>query len=120
MINIKCIETGDVYQLSGDDESFNVKIYSDLAAALDGIMKQGTFIKMHQKDLEYRIALAKLTGFTYVFHAHVRAVKRNQVSKHSTHVSHSLLRLSKSFYEEYARRRNEERFQNPIIFSDVP
>lgn len=64
MINIKCIETGDVYQLSGDDETFNVTIYSDIAASLAGIMREGTYLKIHQKDLEYRIALAKRKGFT--------------------------------------------------------
>ena len=39
MIVIKCIETEDVYELSGDDETFNVKIYSNLAAALSGCLK---------------------------------------------------------------------------------
>lgn len=120
MINIKCVETGDVYQLSGDDDTFNVAIYSDIAASLAGIMREGTFLKMHQKDLEYRIALAKLTGFSHAFHAHVRAVKLNQVPKHPTHVSSRLLRLGKSFHEEYARRRNAERPQTKIKYTGTP
>lgn len=120
MINIKCVETGDVYKLSGDEESFNVVIYSDIAASLSGLMREGTFLKMHKKDLEYRIALAQLTGFTHAFHAHVRAVKLNQIPKQPTHVSNRLLRLGKSFYEDYARSRNAERLQNTITYTGTP
>ena len=109
MITIKCVETGDIYRLSGDDETINVEIYSDLAGAFAGFMGDGTFLKMHKKDLEYRIAIAKLTGFNHAFHAHVRAVKLNQVPKHPTHVSHRLLNLGKSFYEEYARSHSAKR-----------
>ena len=109
MITIKCVETGDVYRLSGDDESINVEIYSDLAGSFAGLMRDGTFLKMHRKDLEHRIAIAKLTGFNYAFHAHVRAVKLNQAPKHPTQVSNSLLNLGKNFYETYTRTHDAKR-----------
>lgn len=118
MITIKCIETGDVYQLSGDDESFNVVIYSDIAASLADLMREGTFLKMHQKDLEYRIAMAQLTSFNHAFHAHQKA--SNLKYKRSIYVAAAPRGTGKSYYQEFARRRNEKRFQNPIIFSDVP
>lgn len=120
MITIKCVETGDVYQLSGDEESFNEVIYSDIAAALAGITREGTYLKMHQKDLEYRIALAKLTGFTHAFHAHVRAYTLKNQMGPKLFIASAPTFMGKSYYQEFARRRNEKRFQNPIIFPDVP
>lgn len=120
MITIKCVETGDVYLLSGDDETINVKLYNDIAASLAGLMRDDTFLKMHKNDIEHRIAIAKLTGFNYVFHAHERAVKLNQISKHATHVSHSLLRLGSVFYEDYERSRNARRLQNTFKYTGTP
>lgn len=110
MINIKCIETGDVYQLSGDDETFNVTIYSDIAASLAGLMRKGSYLKMHQKDLEYRIALAKLTSFNHAFHAHQRA--ENLKHTNSMHVLSTPRLMGKSYYQEFARKLNAKRLQN--------
>lgn len=111
MIVIKCIETEDVYELSGDDETFNIKIYSDLAAALSGLMRKGSCIKMHQKDLEYRIALAKLTSFNHAFHAHQRA--ENLKHANSMHVVSAPRLMGRSYhYQELARKLNAKRLQN--------
>ena len=110
MIVIKCIETEDVYELSGDDETFNVKIYSNLAAALSGLLRKGSFLKMHQKDLEYRIALAKLTSFNHAFHAHQRA--ENLKHTNSMHVVSAPRLMGKSYYQEFARKLNAKRLQN--------
>lgn len=120
MINIKCVETGDVYQLSGDDETLNVEIYSDMAGYLAGITREGTFLKMHQKDLEYRIALAQLTGFTHAFHAHVRACTLKKNIGPKIFIGSAPTSISKSYYQEFARRRNEKRFQNSIIIPSIP
>ena len=110
MIVIKCIETEDVYELSGDDETFNVKIYSNLAAALAGLMRKGSYLKMHQKDLEYRIALAKLTSFNHAFHAHQRAENLKHTS--SMHVVSTPRLMGKSYYQEFTRKLNAKRLQN--------
>lgn len=120
MITIKCIETENVYVLSGDDETINVKIYNDLAASLAGLMKNDVYLKMHQKDLEYRIAIAKLTGFNHAFHAHKRAYTLMKNAGPKLFIASAPTFKGKSYYQEFARRRNEKRFQNPIIFSDVP
>lgn len=118
MITIKCIETGDVYLLSGDDETFNMKVYSDIAAAIAGIMT--VLLKVHKEDLEYRIAVAKFTGYKSAFHAHERAL----MLKTREHEQKKLLELStlsypnKSYYHEYMRKRNAKRFQNHIIYTD--
>lgn len=120
MINIKCIETGDVYQLSGDDESFNVMIYSNLAASLAGLMREGTFLKMHQNDLEYRIALAKLTSFNYAFHAHERAYTLMKNAGPKLFVASTPTLIGKSYYQEFMRKRNEERFQTKIKYNGSP
>lgn len=111
MIVIKCIETEDVYELSGDDETFNIKIYSNLAAALSGLMRKGSCIKMHQKDLEYRIALAKLTSFNHAFHAHQRA--ENLKHTNSMHVVSAPRLMGRSYYyQEFARKLNAKRLQS--------
>ena len=117
MINIKCVETGDVYQLSGDEESFNVTIYSDIAAALSGMMREGTFLKMHQKDLEYRIALARLTSFNHAFHAHERActLKKYYVG-HKKFVTSTPQLMDKSYYKEFMRKLNAKKLQNQVTF----
>lgn len=120
MINIKCVETGDVYQLSGDDESFNVMIYSNIAASLAGLMREGTFLKMHQKDLEYRIALARLTSFNYVFHAHERACTLMKNAGPKKFVASTPTLIGKSYYQEFMRKRNEERFQTKIKYTGTP
>ena len=110
MIIIKCIETRDVYELSGDDESFSIVIHSDIAAALAGLMRRGSCLKMHQKDLEYRIALAKLTSFNHAFHAHQRA--ENLKHTNSMHVVSTPRLMGKSYYNEFARKLNAKRLQN--------
>lgn len=121
MINIKCVETGDVYQLSGDDETFNVTIYSDIAASLAGMVREGTYLKMHQKDLEYRIAMAILTSFNHAFHAHERActLKKYYVGPKKFVASTPTL-IGKSYYQEFMRKRNEERFQTKIKYTGSP
>lgn len=120
MINIKCVETGDVYQLSGDDESFNVVIYSDIAASLAGMVRDGTFLKMHKKELEYRIALARLTGFNHAFHAHERACTLMKNAGPKLYVASTPTLIGKSYYQEFMRKRNEERFQTKIKYTGTP
>ena len=112
MIIIKCVETGDVYHLSGDDETFYVVIYSELAASLAEIMQEGNYLKMHQEDLEYRIAVAKLTSFNHAFHAHQRAL--NLKHKSNTYMSFSPRGAGKSYYQEFARKLNAKLPQNTL------
>ena len=116
MINIKCIETGDVYQLSGDDETINVKVYSDITASLAGLMRDGTYLKMHQKDLEHRIAIAKLTGFNHAFHAHEKAYLLKNPIHSKMFVSSAPQLMDKSYYKELMRKLNAKRLQNQITF----
>lgn len=79
-----------------------------------------TFLKVHKEDLEYRIAVAQLTGYKSAFHAHERAL----MLKTREHEQKQLLELStlsyanKSYYHEYMRKRNVQRVQNPIIYTD--
>lgn len=118
MITIKCIETGDVYLLSGDDETFNMKVYSNLSAAIAGIMT--VFLKVHKEDLEYRIAIAQLAGYKTAFHAHERAVMLKELEKiqNDLFINSTPKPINGSYYHEYMRRRNVQRVQNPIIFTD--
>lgn len=116
MITIKCIETRDVYVLSGDDETINVRIYNDLAAALAGLMKNDVYLKMHQKDLEHRIAIAKLTGFNHAFHAHEKAYLLKNPMHSKMFVSSAPQLMDKSYYKELMRKLNAKMLQNQITF----
>lgn len=101
MIIIKCIETEDVYVLSGDDETIQMKVYNALAASLAGIISRNNFLKMHEKDLEYRIALAKFTGFNPAFHAHQRALMLQLAAESKTWVSSAPGFRGQSYYQEF-------------------
>ena len=72
MIVVRCIETGKMYELSGDDDSFHHKQIYTISYFRE---MAGMYFNIHEEELTRLIAEAKLTGYTSAFNAHERAMK---------------------------------------------
>ena len=120
MIYVICIEDNKLYQLSGDDDSFEItEVRSNYVSETSLIHNP---LRMHKEDFLRRVAEAKLAGFNTAFHCHQRAYL-NQLKAYESrvHIASTPQGSGKSWlFDTWKKQRDLYEKSNPLPIEYKP